>query len=339
MKMKQFWFTEPGKTELIDVDIPEVGQNMVKVKVAYTAICATDVHMVSMGVMGAKPPKPLGHEASGVIVELGEGSGNYGFKVGDKVALSPVTNCGLCPMCKRGMHQYCQFAKETGAYAEFVVTHVSAIFKLPDDADLQKCCLVEPTTCSIRAMDLAQIRHGNTVAVSGVGGIGSIILNLILLAGGAKVTAIDPGESKRQNAIALGAQYAIDPFNEDVEKRAMEITGGVGFDYVFEASGAPCAAYTPLKILAHCGNAVYFAVFPPDFEMTLSLYDLFMKEARIQAVFTQPAIVPRAIDIVPRLQLDKIIGKVLPLSDIAEGFELFEKSIYPKIVIDCGQPG
>lgn len=336
-KMKQLWYVEENKVEVLEVDIPPVGKEMVKVKIAYAALCATDVHMVTMGILGAKPPMPLGHEASGIIEELGEGAEKYGFKVGDKVALFPVTNCGNCPECKKGRTQYCQNSNSTGAFAEYVVTDVSAVYKIPDDANLKSYSLVEPANCTIRAMDLAQIKHGNTVAVSGIGGIGSILLNMVLLAGSAKVTAIDPVESKRQMALDMGAQYAIDPFTEDMEKRAMEITDGDGFDYVFEVSGSPKAAEPALKIMGRCGTVVYFAVFPPEYEMPLNLYDLYMKEGRIQTVFTTTSIMPRTINLIPRVQMDKVIGKVVPLSDGPGAFELFHKSIYPKILLDCSK--
>ncbi|ADK15639.1 Sorbitol dehydrogenase [Clostridium ljungdahlii DSM 13528] len=336
-KMKQVWFTDKNKVEVRNVEIPKVAENQVKVKIAYAALCATDVHMVTMGVLGAKPPMRLGHEASGIIEELGEGADKFGFKIGDKVSLFPVTSCGKCPACKKGQPQYCHNSQDTGAFAEYVVTDVSAVFKIPDDADLQWYSLVEPANCTVRAMDLAQIKHGDTVAISGVGGIGSILLNMILLAGGAKVTAIDPVESKRQMALNMGAQYVIDPFNENMEKRAMEITDGNGFDYVFEASGSPKAAEPALKIMGKCGTVVYFAVFPPKYEMPLNLYELYMKEGRIQTVFTTTSIMPRTINLIPRLQLDKVIGKVMPLSDAVKGFELFNKSIYPKILFDCSK--
>jgi (R,R)-butanediol dehydrogenase/meso-butanediol dehydrogenase/diacetyl reductase len=333
--MKQLWFVEENKVAVRDVPVPPVGESQVKVKIAYTAVCATDVHMVTMGVLGAKPPKALGHEASGVITELGEKAKLAGLKTGDRVCLAPVSNCGLCPMCKEGLHQYCENAAETGAFAEYVVTEASAVFKLPDDADLQKYALVEPACCTVRAMDLAQIRHGATVAVSGAGGIGSIMLNMILLSGAAQITVIDPVESKRKNALAMGAAHTIDPVKENVVERAMEISGGRGFDYVFEVSGSPRAIRPAFDILARCGNLVAFAVFPPSFEFSLNLYDLYMKEGRIQTVFTSPLLMPRTIRLIPRLQLDKIIGKVMPLSEGPAIFELFEKSIYPKILVDC----
>ncbi len=336
--MKQLWWVDWDQIELRDVEIPEVKPNEVKVKVAYAALCATDVHQVTMGVMGSKPPAPLGHEASGTIVELGEQAAKAGYKVGDKVTMFPVSHCGECEWCKKGMTQYCINAKATGAFAEYVVTDVKTIYKLPDDADMQKYAIVEPTNCCLRAMDLAPIRHGATVCVAGVGGIGSIMLNQILLSGAAKITVIDPVPEKRELALKMGAQYVIDPFNEDAVAKAMEITDGIGFDYVFEMSGSPKAAETPLKILARCGTAVYFAVFPPKFEMPLNLHDLYMKEGRIQTVFTTTTIMNRSINMIERMQTDKIIGKIMPLSEAVESFDVFKTSKYPKILLDCSKP-
>ena len=335
--MKQVWFSEENKIELKEVEVPEVSYNQVKVKISYAALCATDVHMVTMGVMGAKPPMPLGHEASGVIVEMDEAALRTGLKVGDKVCLFPISNCGICGPCKEGKPQYCENAQGVGAFAEYVVIDASAVYKIPDDADMQHYSLVEPTNCCMRAMDLAPIRHGSTVAISGTGGIGSIMLNLILLSGATKVTVIEPVEAKRENAINMGAQYAIDPFNEDIEEKAMEITDGKGFDYVFEMSGSPKASEPAIKILAKCGTVIYFAVFPPKYEMPLNLYDLYMKEARLQTVFSTTTIMPRSINMISRMQMDKIVGKVVPLSKAEEAFELFGKSVYPKILLDCSK--
>ena len=335
--MKQLWFVSDNKVELLDSEIPKVGFREVKIKVAYAAMCATDVHVVTMGMFGVKPPAPMGHEASGTIVELGEGTENSSLKIGDKVCMSPSAFCGICPDCKRGMTQYCAHSARVGLFAEYAVVDISRVFKLPDDADLMACCLVEPANCAIRAMDLTEVKHGSTVAVSGIGGIGSIVLNMLLLSGASKITAIDPIATKRKLALDMGASYVIDPVMESIEERAGAITGGEGFDYVFEVSGVPAAAQPALNIIAKCGTVVYFAVFPPDYVLPLNLFELYMKEARIQTVFTTHSIMPRTINLIPRLQTDKIIGKVIPLSDGVESFDLFHKSQYPKIVLDCSK--
>jgi (R,R)-butanediol dehydrogenase/meso-butanediol dehydrogenase/diacetyl reductase len=198
-----------------------------------------------------------------------------------------------------------------------------------------KYVIVEPTTCCIRAMDLSPIKHGQTVLVSGVGGIGSILFDMVLHSGASRVTVSDPVIQKRENAIKMGAQFVIDPFNEDLVARGLEITDGRGFDHIFEVSGVPVAAPPCLDLLARCGTITYFAVFPPTYEMPLNLHTLYMKEGKIQTVFTNPDIVPRAIDLIPRMHVDNIIGKVYDLADGMEAIDMFHKSIYPKIVLKC----
>lgn len=337
--MKALWWTGPDRIELLrDVPVPETRPGTVKIKIAYSALCATDLHMVSMGVMNVKMAKGgqgLGHEASGEIAEVGPGAELSGLKVGDKVVMIPGAPCGQCANCKNGFLQYCRNAGMFSTFCEYAVVPTSGVFRIPDDADMRAYALVEPSGCTIRAMDLSPIRHGQKVLVSGAGGIGSILLDMVIHSGAAKITVSDPVPQKRQNALAMGAQFTIDPSGEDTVARGMEITDGVGYDHVFEVSGAPAAALPCLDLLAKCGTATYFAVFPPSFEMPLNLHDLYMKEGRIQTVFTSPAITQRAIDLIPRLQTDKIIGKIYDLEDGMEAVEMFHKSIYPKILLKC----
>ena len=337
--MKAIWWTGPDKIELLnDVPVPEIRPGTVKIKIAYAALCATDMHMVSMGAMNAKfieGGRGMGHECSGEIVEMGPGTENCGLKPGDKVAMFPGAPCGNCENCKNGYHQYCMKPGFGSAFAQYTVIPPSGAYKLPDDADLRTYALTEPANCVIRAMDLSPIRHGQTVLVSGVGGIGSILLDMVIHSGASKITVSDPVAQKRENALAMGALNAIDPINEDLVKKGMDITGGKGFDHIFEVSGVPAAAPPCIDLLAKCGTITYFAVFPPNYEMPLNLHNLYMKEGRIQTVFTNPAIMHRVINLMPRLQTEKIIGKVYDLADGMEAIEMFHKSIYPKILLKC----
>jgi len=336
--MKAIWWTGPDKIELLDVPVPETKPGMVKVKLAYAAICATDIHMVSMGAMNAAcrdGGQPLGHEGSGEIVEMGPGAEKSGLKVGDKVVLFPVAACGVCENCKNGFRQYCTNAHMCHTYCQYAVVPPSGVFKIPDNADLQKYALVEPANCVIRGMDLSPISHGQTVLVTGVGGIGSILLDMVVHSGAAKITAADVVPQKLENALAMGAQYTINAKTEDLVARGLEITGGKGFDHIFEVSGVPAAAPPCLDLVARCGTVTYFAVFPPSYELPVNLHDMFMKEARIQTVFTNPDIMHRVINLMPRLQTDKVIGKVYDLADAMEAIDMFHKSIHPKILLKC----
>lgn len=333
--MKSLYFARADTIELWDVEEPSPGQGQVKIRTHYASICATDIHQVTQGVLGAQPPMPLGHETSGTIVELGPGTEASGLAVGDKVTAFPVSVCGQCLNCKSGIPQYCVNAQPFGGFSEYYVTGASTVFKLPADGDLKSYTIVEPTVCAIRAMDLAPIKHGQTVAISGIGGIGAILMNAILLSGGARITVIEPVAAKREMALAMGAEFAIDPTAVDVVAEAERITDGRGFDVVFEASGSPRAAAPALQMVGKCGRVVYFAVYPPSFELPVNLYELYAKEAAILTVFTNPDLFPRAIDLIPRLALDKIIGPEVPLSRALEGIELFHSGLHPKIILNC----
>ena len=337
--MKGVWWTEPNKIELLhNVPIPVVQPGTVKVKMAYAALCATDFHQVSMGVMNAKfvQPRQMGHEGCGVIVEMGADTEKSGLKVGDKIALCGGGRCGQCENCKRGLPSCLNPLRVPGGtYAEYNVIGVSGAHKIPDDADIMPYAIAEPLGCILRCMDLSPIKNGQSVMVSGVGAIGSILLDMVIKSGAVKVTVSDPVPEKRALALAMGAQYVIDPINEDLVARGREITGGYGFNHIFEASGVPVTVQPCLDLVSRAGTVTYFAVFPPTYEHPINLHTLYMKEARIQYVFTHWNCAPRSVDLIPRLQTDKIIGKVYDLADAMEAIEMFEKSIYPKILLKC----
>ncbi|HVI43103.1 MAG TPA: hypothetical protein VM577_21045, partial [Anaerovoracaceae bacterium] len=109
------------------------------------------------------------------------------------------------------------------------------------------------------------------------------------------------------------------------------------YDVVFEASGVPAAAPPILEIIANKGTAVYFAVFPMEYELPVNLYKLYSKEGRIQTVYTTNYNYPRVIELIPKLQMDKIIGTILPLDEGAKAWDLFHQSIYPKIMLKCSE--
>ena len=141
------------------------------------------------------------------------------------------------------MEQYCINFKPTGAFAEYVVTDINTIYKLPDDADLKEYSIVEPTNCCLRAMDLAPIRHGATVCVAGVGGIGSIMLNQILLSGAARITVIEPVEQKRQMALEMGADAVL-------------------VNTAIAASGSPSAMAEAFALACRAGRMAYLSGLP-----------------------------------------------------------------------------
>ena len=337
---------KPGKCELMDVPEPALlPTDDMKIKVDYCAMCATDVHIVTMGLYGMATPWIMGHEMCGTIVETNPRAARFGFKVGDKVVINGNAPCGGCDECKRGNGAigFCCSSPKSGSFVHGFTEYICAIseqcFKIPENSgvDPKYYCLAEPMASAMDGMDLCNIKIGQSVLLQGCGAIGSINLNMLLLKGATNVTVSDPVPEKRALALKLGAQHVIDPVHEDLYARAMEITGGRGYDVVYDVAGVPAAAPLLPKLLANRGTVVYFAVFPMDYELPLNLYDLYLKEGRIQTVFTDVHNYPRVIDLIPRMQLETIVTREMKLSDGVEIFNAFLESKNNKIIVKCDE--
>ena len=327
-----------GKVEVLDVPVKHVGDDEVKVKVAYCSICGSDPHVID-GIFGWEPPFGLGHELSGIIVEVGKTAAAHGWKVGDRVGGNFRNYCGKCYYCANGMEQFCENATEEPGMAEYVVWNERQPVKVPDDVSLKNACLIEPLSIAVRVMDKTNIKTGHNVVVSGGGPIGLLCLQLLNLNGAANLTMIEPNPARRELARKYGAKYALDPTKEDVEKWADIITDGRGFDVCLEVSGVPSAAEALLKISAKCARVVYVAQYPRDYNMPLNLYDhLFMKELDITGTFVSPYAFTRTARIIGRLDFDDLTAVVFPIDRAAEAFEAHLTGKHPKVLIQCN-PG
>ena len=340
--MRGVVYTAPGKVEVRDLPMPVCGPDEIMVKVEYCALCATDVHVVMHALYGLQPPMVMGHEMAGTIVELGSNVAKKPyFKVGDRVSASPGMYCGECEYCKKGLVMHCAEAgfepekKPMDAMVEYRTYSPKQLVKIPDGVPFEYAALVEPISTASRGIELAEMPFGSTVCLSGAGSIGLIMLNLVKFRGGTRITVIEPIKERREMALKLGAQHVLDPMTQDVVEECKKITDGMGFDFVFEMSGARSAAPTCTKILCKKGTIVYFAVYPMDYEMPLNMFDMYMLEARLQFVFTSPFLFPKSVDLLGVLDMDNLVGPVYDIEDAPKAFEDFQKAIYPKLLIKC----
>lgn len=322
-----------------DMPVPKKGQ--VLLKIAYCAMCATDVHRLEGTIGEADKNTIIGHECSGVVVEIGPDTEHMGFCVGDRVVVDPNRYCHYCSACKKD-HKCTEMTVKTrghGCFAEYAVCDVESCHKIPDSLSLRRAVLTEPLTSVMRAMDLAAIKQGQQVLLSGAGGIGMILLWAIKHAGGSNITVIEPVEEKWDLCKKLGAVTCINPFKENIYERCMELTGGEGFDHVFEVSGARSAAPVCLDVLAFGGCATYFAVYATDYELPVNLNRLYTKEGRIQTVFTHRTNFPRAVNFLSTCDdvVEEIIGFEGKFMEMDKAFEAFYTSKYSKVIIKVAE--
>ena len=222
---------------------PKAGE--VLLKLTYSSICQTDIEMWQHGMFGSgdRPARVLGHEAAGIVVELGEGANVAGIEVGTRAAVENVRTCGTCFFCRKGTSQLCENGRnfgfsDDGGLAEFGVWPASLCIPLPDNMTNEEAPLAEPTSVAVHAVENANVVVGETAAVIGCGVVGLCTLQ-VLKAAGLKVIAIDPREQSLKIARELGADEVLNPNEVDAGELLPGLTNGYGPDVIIETAGAP----------------------------------------------------------------------------------------------------
>ena len=325
-----------GKVGLGQVDIPPMGDEDVKIKVAYCAICGSDPHLVG-GIFGWKPPFSIGHEVCGVITELGKNATQKGLMIGDRVAGNFLHFCGRCYYCNNGQQQFCTGIPEGNlGMAEYVVWHESQVFKLPDTISLRKGCLLEPVSIAVRIADKLALKAGQRVAIVGGGPIGLLTLQVLKRCGATHLTVFEPVEQRRAYAKRMGADFVVNPLETDMVLEGLRLTSQRGYDAVIDASGVTqVVAKLPL-MTAKCGTVLYAGMYPNDFEMPLNLFQTcYANEITITGIFVSPYTFPRAVQLMEHMDLDPFTEKSISINSPEEAFAEHLSARHLKVLVEC----
>ncbi|MCB0083571.1 MAG: Zn-dependent alcohol dehydrogenase [Caldilineaceae bacterium] len=342
-------YDKPLVIEEIDIDPPQTGE--VKVRVVACAICHSDVHQIR-GDWSAPLPLVAGHEAAGVVEEVGPGVTNV--KVGDHVVMSLLRSCGRCYYCAKGDTHLCEgefaLAKETrlhnkkgepiaqsiktAAFAEYAVVDQSQLVPIPKEIPLDSASLL---ACGVitglgAVVNTAKVGTGETVAVIGLGGVGLSAIQGASLSGAHPIIALDLLDSKLEAAGEFGATHFINAATaEDPVAAVQALTGGRGVDYAFVTVGSPIAVAQAITLIRRGGSLVLVGI--PDDKAThpLLLAQTVWKEQRVLSSSmgsTRLSVqVPQLIQLYQhgRLKLDELISRRYPLEEINEAIANMEK--------------
>lgn len=250
-----------GNIELREVPEPEPQPGWVKIEVKAAAICGTDIH-IRHDQFPYWPPVTLGHEFSGVIVELGEGV--TGWEVGDRVVAEPHTlACGKCWLCRQGHVQICADKRSPGwgidgAFAKYVVMDARLLHALPESVSFDAGALVEPTANTVHDVgERAKVEPEDFVVVLGPGPIGLLAAQVAKGAGAREVMIIGtPADAdlRLPTAEKLGIDYVVNLAEQSPQELCMELTGGRGADLVVECSGAAPAINSAVQLVRKKGR-------------------------------------------------------------------------------------
>ncbi|MFB7495378.1 Zn-dependent alcohol dehydrogenase [Streptomyces sp. NPDC056161] len=328
---------------LDDVEAVGFGPGKVRVRVRATGLCHSDLSAMS-GVLPQPGPFVPGHEGSGEILEVGENVTT--LKPGDRVVICWLPACGACPACRRGQTQLClagfmnagtpNFKRSgadvfgfagTGTFAEEVVVDAGCAVPIPDDVPFDIAALIGcgVTTGLGAALNTADVAAGSSVAVIGCGGVGISAIQGARLKGAAEIVAVDPVDARRESALRFGATRAVPP--EGLTDAKQDVTGGEGFDYVFEVVGRSATARTAYENTRRGGTLVVVGAGAMDDFLQLNMFELFFDEKRILPSMYGGGDVlrsyTRAIALwrAGRIDLEGLITHRVPLAGINEALD------------------
>jgi L-iditol 2-dehydrogenase len=251
------------KFRLVDQAIEPPGPGEVQVRVGAVGICGSDVHSYSEGGIGDTPcvyPMVLGHEPSGTVVRTGEGV--TGWSAGDRAALEPAIYCYHCEFCRAGRHNICANIKflsnpgHPGFFREFVNLPATNLLAIPPELSLDLATVVEPLAVAMHSMKFAAISAGDTVAVFGAGPIGLLTIASLKAAGAGRIWAVDPVAHRRDLALHMGADAALDPNAGDVSREIVADSGGRGVDCAIDCAAKDNTHNWAFRVLRNGGRMV-----------------------------------------------------------------------------------
>jgi threonine dehydrogenase-like Zn-dependent dehydrogenase len=219
------------------------------------------------------------------------------------------------------MEHFCSNLKMfMGLMAEYAVFKEGLVFPLPDDLPLDVGAFLEPLSVAVHTLDIAHMKIGDTVVITGGGTIGLLALQLAIKSGASKVLVSEPIPEKRKLAKQLGADVVVDPLKEDLLAICNNFTDGRGFDVCIEASGIPALARQLILLAGRCGTVVWAATYPGGVEVGVPLEYIYFREISMHSVFLSPYSFSRASQMLPKLDLKPLIT-VYPLQEVVKAFE------------------
>lgn len=333
-----------GNRRLRVIDVPETppAAGEVRIDVAFTGICGTDLHILH-GDMDRRVAVPavIGHEMSGTVARLGDGVD--GWAPGDPVTVLPVLSCGECPTCLAGHGHVCPRLTfigidSAGSMQQRWNVPARALVRLPAGLDLAHGALAEPTAVAVHDVRRSGLTSGENAVVVGGGPVGLLIAVVARLAG-ARVGVLEPNPQRRSVADRLGFATA-DPTGADIPAVIAEWTGGEGAAVAFEVSGAAAGVSTAVDALAPRGRLVMVAIHATPREVNLHRFfwrELTMLGARLYSQDDMATAVEMlATGQIPAADL---ITHVEPLRRAGDAFAALESGAgVMKVLLDCADP-
>ena len=343
--MKAVVFKGPFEVEVEDRPTPQPEEGEILIRVEYAGICGSDMHPYRGDSQLNNLNLIMGHELVGIVEKINSKQENLGYQVGDRVVPNPYTSCGVCEMCLTGRHSGCEtvgcmgFVRD-GCFAQYMKIGASEAYRIDPSVDPKTAALTEPLTIAMHDVRESGIKAGQTAFIIGGGPIG-VLEAMVCRLGGASLIAISETNEARCRFLRGLGFTVFNPLNTDVIAECGRMTGGLGFDVVFEVSGSQ-AGYelmTTKGVIKNGGRIMIVALpsrpLPVDgnaiarrhYTITgVNLADKINFKAAVHLVNSQKI----------NDELAKLVTDIYPLDQAKEAFDFQDKDQdHFKVLFDC----
>jgi len=343
--MKALTLTEYNHFVFGDAPDPQIGDIEVLVRVHACGICGSDVHGMDGSTGRRRPPIIMGHEAAGVIAEVGKQV--TGWKKGDRVTFDSTVSCGECWFCQRGLVNLCDHRRvlgvscedyrQHGAFAEYVVLPHRILYRLPDSVSFEQAAMVESVSIAVHAVERTPVSLGDTAVVVGTGMVGLLVVQALRVAGCGKIIAVDLEPQKLELALTLGADVGLKADERDVVEEVRSLTQGRGADVAVEVIGLSPTINTAVASLRKGGSLTLVGNLRPTVEIPLQA--VVTRQLTLAGSCASSGEYPACLNLLGRraINTDALVSATPPLAEGAAWF----KRLYDhepgllKVILHC----
>jgi L-iditol 2-dehydrogenase len=327
--MKALVLKEYGHFVYQEEPNPDIHEDEVLIRVRACGICGSDVHGMDGSTGRRRPPIIMGHEASGVIAEVGDKV--TGWSRGDRVTFDSTVYCGSCWYCQRGainlcdsrrvLGVSCEDYKQQGAFAEYVAVPQRILYRLSEAVSFERAAMVEAVSVAVHAVGRTPVSLGDTAVVVGAGMIGLLVVQALRLAGCGTIIAVDLEAERLKLAQRLGADVGLKADGCDVLEEVKHHTRGRGADLAMEVVGTSPTVNTALACVRKGGAVTLVGNLKPSIELPLQA--VVTRQLTLSGSCASSGEYSACLDLMARgaINVEQLISATPPLADGAAWFK------------------
>lgn len=328
--MLQQVMTAPGVIEFNEVQVPEVKENQILVKIMKIGVCGSDIHVYNGEHPFTSYPVTQGHEVSGEISELGLGV--KGFRIGQKVTIQPQVVCGECYPCRHGKYNLCEELKVMGFQTTGVASHYFAVDAekvtlLPDNMNFDEGAMIEPLAVAVHAVKKAGDVSGLKIVVLGGGPIGNLVAQVAKGMGATSVMVTDISDLRLEKSKECGVEHCINTKNIDLGEAITNAFGSDKADIIYDCAGNNITMGQAIKYARKGSTIILVAVFAGMATVDLAVANDHELDIKSTMMYRNEDYID-AIELVnkDKVQLMPLVSKHFAFKDYLEAYKFIESN-------------